>query len=494
MRLHVSLRLRIYLVLGLLMAVTVGGGSFMLWYGTRLQTFFTGIFQRQMQAMDAGMRLESSLAAQRGFLTYYSLDFDHRWLTRLTEQQAAFEEEMTRVREFVADDAARQLLNEIESGFVRLTVEREQVVALLDAGKRPEAVAIHAGARKRFDELITKCETFLEDLRQKLETDREEGIGRMSLVNSMALAFLPFALLLGLILTLVLSRQILGPIRRLAGGEDDHDPVGPDEVAALENRMHGLLERAVQARAKLEKSQATLMAAERLATVGKMAAGVAHSIRNPLTSVKMRLFSLERSLALSENQREDFEVISQEIKHLDHIIQNFLEYSRPPKLSLTRVSPSDVTDAALTLLRLRMDSQRVTTDVEREEPLRPILIDPEQLKEVLVNLVTNSMEAMGGPGRVTVTESEGFIEPMGRVAVISVSDTGPGVPEEERERVFEPFHTTKQEGTGLGLPIARRIVTEHGGTLAVTQAKGGGAKFTVTLPFDADQQGGARWQ
>lgn len=491
MKLHVSLRLRIYLVLGLLMVTTVGGGAFMLWYGTRLQTFFTGLFERQVYALDAAMRLESTLSAQRGYLTYYSLDFDRIWLSRLSEQQAAFERELHKVRAFVDDEAARKLLNDIESGFLRLTLERERVVERLNAGDRDGANAIQAGARKRFDGLITQCELFLESLRGGLERDREDGIGRMRLVNAMATAFLPVSLLLGLILAAVLSRQILGPIRRLAQGEDDL--VGPDEVAALETRMHGLLERAVQARSKLEKSQATLMATERLATVGKMAAGVAHSIRNPLTSVKMRLFSLQRSLDLSENQQEDFQVISQEIKHLDLIIQNFLEYAKPPKLSLTRVSPSSVTDAALNLLQLRLDSQRVTVSVEREDPLRPILIDPEQLKEVLVNLLSNSMEALDGPGQVYIAESEGFIEPMGRVAIISVADSGPGVPEQERERVFEPFHTTKEEGTGLGLPIARRIVTEHGGTLSLTQAKGGGAKFTITLPFDAQTQGGARW-
>jgi signal transduction histidine kinase len=474
------------------MTVTVGGGSFMLWYGTRIQTFFSGLFERQVYAVDAAMRMESALAAQRGFLTYYSLDFDGTWLKRLSEQQSAFEHELAKVRVFTDQDSARKLLNDIESGFLRLTVERERVVELIDAGDKAGAAAIQAGARKRFDMLITQCELFLDSLRSDLERDREEGIGRMRLVNAMASVFLPSCLVLGMILTLVLSRQILGPIRRLARGEDDL--VGPDEVAALENRMHGLLERAVQARAKLEKSQATLMAAERLATVGKMAAGVAHSIRNPLTSVKMRLFSLQRSLELSENQHEDFEVISQEIKHLDLIIQNFLEYAKPPKLSLTRVSPSDVTDSALNLLKLRLDSQRVRVNVEREAPLRSILIDPEQLKEVLVNLLSNAMEAMDGPGRITVTENEGFIDPLGRVAVLSVSDSGPGVPEPERERVFEPFHTTKEEGTGLGLPIAKRIVTEHGGTLTLTQAKGGGAKFTITLPFDAEEQGGARWQ
>lgn len=492
MRLHVSLRLRIYLVLGLLMTVTVGGGGFMLWYGTRLQTFFSGIFERQVHALDAAMRLESTLAAQRGFLTYYSLDFDPIWLKRLSEQQAAFERELAKVRTFVGEEQTRTLLNDIESGFLRLTVERERVVDLLDAGDRAGAAAIQAGTRKRFDGLITQCELFLDSLQAGLVRDREEGIGRMRLVNGMALVFLPFTLILGLVMAMVLSRQILGPIRRLAMGEDD--PVGADEVAALENRMHGLLERALQARAKLEKSQATLMAAERLASVGKMAAGVAHSIRNPLTSVKMRLFSLQRSLEMNENQREDFEVIAQEIKHLDLIIQNFLEYAKPPKLSLARVSPSAVTDAALNLLRMRLESQRVQVLVERESMMRPILIDAEQLKEVLVNLMVNAMEAMDGPGRIWLDEHEGFMEPMGRVAVLVMSDSGPGVPEEERERVFEPFHTTKEEGTGLGLPIARRIVAEHGGTLTLTQAKSGGAKFTITLPFDPEAQGGARWQ
>src|SRR5512146_252421 len=118
MRLNLSLRLRIYLVLGLLMTVTVGGGAFMLWYGTRLQTFFSGIFERQVYALDAAMRLESSLAAQRGFLTYYSLDFDQAWLKRLVEQQGAFERELARVRPFVTEEKARRLLNEIEAGFL----------------------------------------------------------------------------------------------------------------------------------------------------------------------------------------------------------------------------------------------------------------------------------------------------------------------------------------------------------------------------------------
>lgn len=486
-----SLRFRIFVVLGLLMTVTVGGGTLMLWYGTRLQSFFTGIFERQVYALESAMRLQSSLAAQRGFLTYYSLDRDSLWLTRLRDQHAAFERELAQVRGFVDEARSRQLLNAIESDFVRLAMERERVAQLIDSGDQDAATALQAITRKRFEYLLSQCDSFLDELREGLERDRADGLGRLGLVNNVAVFFLPLTLLLGVVLAVVLYRQILGPIRRLAG--ENEEPVGPDEVAALENRMHGLIERVGQARVKLEKSQATLVVAERLATVGKMAAGVAHSIRNPLTSVKMRLFSLQRSLEMGPHQQEDFEVIAAEIKHLDTIIQNFLEYTRPPKLQLRRVSPSEVVDAALNLLRHRLEGQGVDVVVEREETIRPILVDPEQLKEVLVNLIANALDALDGAGRLTIVESEGFIEPMGRVGVISLSDSGPGVPEDLRESIFEPFFTTKDEGTGLGLPIVRRIVEEHGGTVSCTQGKGAGAKFTLILPFDAKEQGRARW-
>ncbi len=486
-----SLRFRIFVVLGLLMAVTVGGGTIMLWYGTRLQSFFTGIFERQVYALESAMRLQSSLAAQRGFLTYYSLDQDPTWLDRLREQHGAFERELSQVRGFVEEPRSRLLLNSIESEFLRLTMERERVAELINTGDRGAAAALQSITRKRFEHLLGQCDGFLDELRDGLERDRTDGLGRLQLVNNLAVIFLPFTLFLGVVLAVVLYRQILGPIRRLAG--EGGETVAPDEVAALENRMHGLIERVGQARVKLEKSQATLMAAERLASVGKMAAGVAHSIRNPLTSVKMRLFSLQRTLNMGPNEQEDFEVIAAEIKHLDTIIQNFLEYARPPKLQLRRVSPSEVVDAALNLLRHRLEGQGVDVVVERDDAIRPILLDPEQLKEVLVNLMANALDAMEGSGHLVIVETEGFIDPMGRVGVLTLTDSGPGVPEDIRESIFEPFFTTKDEGTGLGLPIVRRIVEGHNGVVNCSQAKGGGAKFTIILPFDAQEQGGARW-
>jgi signal transduction histidine kinase len=141
-----------------------------------------------------------------------------------------------------------------------------------------------------------------------------------------------------------------------------------------------------------------------MAMVGKLAAGMAHSVRNPFTSVKMRLFSLSRSLKLSGTQKEDFDVISEEIDHIDTIVQNFLEFSRPPKLRMQPVSPSTVVDTAIQLLRYRLESYNVKAIIHRDKMLPAVDADPDQLKEVLVNLMVNACEAMTGGGTIDIHE------------------------------------------------------------------------------------------
>jgi signal transduction histidine kinase len=147
------------------------------------------------------------------------------------------------------------------------------------------------------------------------------------------------ALTLGIILAVLLLNRVLVPIRLLAlAADQDGKPPSdePDEVKALGNRIQGLIESFDLTRTELQQSREHLLQSEKLAQIGKLAAGVAHSIRNPLTSVKMRLFTMERTIALSATQKEDFEVISEEIRNIDTIVRNFLEFSRPPKLKSFR--------------------------------------------------------------------------------------------------------------------------------------------------------------
>jgi signal transduction histidine kinase len=149
---------------------------------------------------------------------------------------------------------------------------------------------------------------------------------------------------------------------------------------------------------------------------------------------------------------------------------------------MQKISPSDVVDLTIQLLGHRLQSYDVRIELIRKRRLPDIFADPEQLKEVLINLVVNACEAMEKGGLIVVHEEEGFAEPLDRVVVIRLSDNGPGIQESIREKVLQPFFTTKEEGTGLGLSIAVRIIEEHGGWLDFTSEEGKGTTFVITLP------------
>ena len=278
----------------------------------------------------------------------------------------------------------------------------------------------------------------------------------------------------------IISREVLRPLEQIRAviRQEEQGGAGLGQVAAT---MRELKDTVHRTQAELDESNRNLRHVEKLAMVGKLAAGMAHSVRNPLTSVKMRLFSLNRTAHLNEDQNDDLRVISQEIEHIDTIVQNFLEFSRPPKLQMQMVSPSTVLDMMLQLLTHRLKSYEVTVTRNKGENLPEIKCDPEQLKEVFVNLVENACQAMGRGGHITITEN---VEPgeNGSVCVIHVQDNGPGMSEKIAEKIFNPFFTTKDEGTGLGLSIVERIIENHNGRIRVESREGEGACFIVTLP------------
>lgn len=160
-----------------------------------------------------------------------------------------------------------------------------------------------------------------------------------------------------------------------------------------------------------------------------------------------------------------------------------MEFSRPPKLKMQKVSPSDAVDMAVQLLRHRLESYDVKVRIERKDRLPEISADPDQLKEVFVNLMVNACDAMVNGGAIVIHEEPPSKTSHPKNIVIKVSDNGPGVPNSIREKLFQPFFSTKEEGTGLGLSIATRIVNEHGGKLGLESKEGQGATFIITLPI-----------
>ncbi|MBW2020034.1 MAG: MCP four helix bundle domain-containing protein [Deltaproteobacteria bacterium] len=481
---QISLRARLFLMLAALVVVTLAGGSVTMWYTYQMDSLLEGIIDTDLVALQAAEGLKNALVNQKGFVSYYFLDGNPEWLKKLGEYRQSFKERIEEARRLALTPTDKATVDQIESDYAEYTKNKDRVIALYEAGYRQVGTELHREVRSHFFKILELCESYKDVYSKRINLARITTHNQAKRLRVIVGAVIWTAILLGALLAFVLVTQIFNPLRRLAlDGDSAGDTVqSRDEVKAVSRRLHSLIEDVGQTKIELERSQEHLLQSEKLALVGRLAAGMAHSIRNPLTSVKMRLFSIGRMLDLSVIQQEDFDVISEEIRHIDNILQNFLEFSRPPKLKMQKVSPSDVVDMALQLIQHRLESYDAHVKLDRQRRLPEIVADPEQLKEVLVNLLVNACEAMGGGGQIVISEQEGIMEPLGRVVVIRVRDNGPGIPEAIRDKVFEPFFSTKEEGTGLGLSIAARIVEEHGGCLNLKSQEGKGATFTITLP------------
>ena len=233
---------------------------------------------------------------------------------------------------------------------------------------------------------------------------------------------------------------------------------------------------------KMKEMEDRIQLAERLSSLGHLAAGVAHEIRNPLNAMGMGLQRLKREfLPTEESKKEEYvsflELILKETRRVNEIIEQFLTLSRPFELTLRESSLQDLLKNLVTLFQEEASSVGVALREEISSGLPLIKMDPERLTQAFINIMKNGMQAMSRGGTLRI-ETRSLKD---RVEVI-ISDSGSGIPPEQMEKVFNYYYTTKEKGVGLGLPIAHRIIEAHGGQLGIESQVGSGTKVTVILP------------
>ena len=412
----ISLRARILLLLGALILTSLVGGLVTIWHTGAADTLFTSLIDQNLASYQAAEGLEIALLKQRGYLTYFFLDGNPEWLEKLEQDHQSFLAWLAKAQNAAASPVITRILDKISAKYQHNAAQREQVVHLYKTGRREGGGQAARGSPPPVSGDLRPVRGLQTDCPGDPHPGPKANQAQAKFIKTLAFVLMPSVVFLGLLLAYILIAQLLEPIRQLSRetGVSTLAPGARDEVQALSRRVHDLIVNVDQTQSKLEQSQEHLLQSEKLAMVGKLAAGVAHSIRNPLTSVKMRLFSLDRTLGFSPAQQEDFEVISEEIRHIDTIVANFLEYSRPPKLVMQQISPSDVVDMALQLLQHRLESYNVEVKLKRPRPLPEIWADPDQLKEVLVNLLTNACEAMGAAALFSSRKGKPSSSPSGR--------------------------------------------------------------------------------
>jgi signal transduction histidine kinase len=236
---------------------------------------------------------------------------------------------------------------------------------------------------------------------------------------------------------------------------------------------------------RLRQTERAALRAEQLAWVGQMAAGIAHEVRNPLMAIKLLIQALADGCGGHPLRPRDVQVLEEEIIRLEQIISLFLDFARPPRPDKKPVEVGPLVGQVVERVRGRAGLQGVAVEVDVPRPPVVAEADPNQLQQVLYNLLFNALDAQPSGGRVRVVVGVEHQGSGGPVLSVRVEDDGPGLPASIRDRVFEPFVSTKESGLGLGLSICRRIVETHGGQIEAADRDGGGAVFTVRLPLTA---------
>jgi signal transduction histidine kinase len=230
---------------------------------------------------------------------------------------------------------------------------------------------------------------------------------------------------------------------------------------------------------------------DRLASLGEMAAGIAHELKNPLAGIEVMAGLLRRQVPASKDAQSLLADIISEAKLANAIVVEMIEFVRPIRLQVERTDVAEVLHQAITLAESKAARGEVVVDLQIAEQLPMLEVDQHQLCQVFINLVANAFDALDGKGRIAIAATLGSIDEEPAFAqaqastptvVIEVSDNGPGVPADLTDRIFNPFFTTKPQGTGLGLAIVRKIVDAHDGQIDLDSSPETGTRFRVTLP------------
>ena len=465
--------------------MSVGTTFYLKW----LEVFYDRVFSENLTSIGAAHSMESlawRTLAEWGDTSQDNEQFRTRWNERKSRLKslAALSGLCAHTdEEKLTQSDLRAAVDEI-----CLAIETELNISRT-TGERSDA------SRRRIQELadrVSNCAAQLRMINERLIADsRTQLAGTHSLVQLTRILMLTMGPVIGLYLGWRVARRLQSSVTEIAVTLNESATLAESQGLKVSISNHSsfedvrrqaerVVERLRAVGLELQFARREVIQSERLAAVGELAAGVAHELRNPLTSVKLLLQHASRHPSDFKISESQLELILNEIRRMESTIQGLLDFSRTPALHRVRHDLRETLHRSLNLVdgRLRQHGLELMTNICQQ----PLWVDgdAEQLNQVFVNLLLNSIEAIPDAGRLDVSADLSADSERARVIV---QDTGTGIAKDVMARLFEPFATTKERGTGLGLAISRRIVTEHQGTITADNLPDRGAVFTVELPL-----------
>ena len=302
-------------------------------------------------------------------------------------------------------------------------------------------------------------------------------------------------LLIGVGGAALMARRITKPLDKLVDGtvkisKGDFTQAiaidSQDEIGDLAKSFNEMSQQLQLTRRRMEAANRRLIQAEKLASIGRISASIAHEIRNPLTSVKLNIQKVMESESLDSMDKEHLDISQEGIGHIENFIKEMLNFTRVSELQLDYFSVEQIVDESIKMIRNTLKLKDVEIIKEVQGLLSQVLVDGDKIRQVLLNILHNACEAVNKGGKITINLSH-LKGRRGRKVRILISDNGPGIPKEDRENIFEPFYTTKSTGIGLGLANARKIIEQHKGSIRAVFEKDRGACFEILIPGEEEK-------
>ena len=439
--------------------------------------------------------VEIALLEGNNLLAAHLLDKDNpAWEEKFRALQPRFSDWIAMVRTTILiSEEEKALLLRLEKTWADLDARREEVIAVGKKGEtqRARAILLAEVDGRLSTEAYGLCRQLIA-LHEQSSGESMLRAGRRMRVTTWAVGVSSgVTLLLGGFLLWLFFYQVLFPLRGMVAdahlyrGDSQASDKGSqeDELRMMGNHLRNLMSDVSDTRSRLERSRHQLLVAEKLASVGKLAAGVAHEIRNPLTAMKMWLFSIQEAVRGNADLGRKLGIISEEIARLESIVRDFLEFARPQALDCQPQNIGALIGQTLELLGPRFQGEKIKITYTPRPALPPVMADAARFKQVLLNLLGNAADAMAGGGEIRITASAEKDTDGRPMVVVRICDTGGGMPRDVQRRIFEPFFTTKEQGTGLGVCIAAQVMARHGGGLVLESSTEKGTTFAVWMPI-----------